>query len=406
MSEAENQALTGPDHRAGRSVAVVVPLFPRSPGLRASLASLDTQTVRPDLVVLLDDGTAGEAEEMRGQIPHLPAEIVQIEPCALPAALNAATKYLAHFDFIAFLQSGDFYAPARLEQCLAAMSPAAGTRLPGMAVTGLRAVDSRGAPLAEDDPRARHLDMLWAPGRAGAGLPEWLGTGYFPGTLSNIFARREYLEAAPFGEEAAHFDQVAVILAALQNRLAVVHEPLLDHYPPALERNPTPRQTADALQAQWELLSALRGKLPDSPETRRNTAAYHRAAWNSLSGVREDLFQQLVLQLAASAAPEEARAALAAILRSHEAQSPPPHWDALLGGKDPLDLAAYADALRRNREELREAREENERLGAIAQAAQQSGWVRFGAWAGDRGARRVMELEEETAPGDDGAKKV
>lgn len=405
MSEAQNQMLTGPDHRAGRSIAVVVPLFSRSPGLRASLASLDKQTLPPDLVVFLDDGTTGEAEEIRGQIPALPAEIVPTEPCALPAALNAATKHLARFDFIAFLQGGDFYAPSRLEQCLAALLPAADTRLPAMAVTGLRAVDSRGMPLAEDDPRARHLDMLWAPGRAGAGLPEWLGSGYFPGTLSNIFARREYLEAAPFVEEAAHFDQVAVVLAALQNRLAVVHEPLLDHYPPALGRSHTPRQTADALQTQWELLSALRGKLPDSPETRRNTAAYHRAAWNSRSGVREDLFQQLVLQLAASAAPDEARSALAAILRSHEAQSPPPHWEALLEGKDPLDLAAYADALRRSREELREARAENGRLGAVAQAAQQSGWVRFGAWAGDRGARRVMELEEETAPDGPGEKE-
>jgi hypothetical protein len=403
MSDAEDQMLTGPDHRAGRSVAVIVPLFPRSPGLRASLASLNEQTLPPDLVVFLDDGTTGGAEEMRGQIPNLPAEVVPTEPCALPAALNAATKHLARFDFIAFLQGGDFYAPARLEQCLAAMLSSAGTRLPAMVVTGLRAVDSRGTPLAEDDPRARHLDMLWAPGRAGSGLPEWLGSGYFPATLSNVFARREYLEAAPFSEEAAHFDQVAVILAALQSRLAVVHEPLLDHYPPALGRGPTPRQTADSLTAQWELLSALRGKLPVSPETRRNTAVYHRAAWNSLSGVREDLFQQLVMQLAASVAPDEARSAIAAILRSHEAQSPPTHWQALLEGKDPLDLAAYADALQRNREELREAREENERLGAIAEAAQQSGWVRFGAWAGDRGARRIMELEEKTAPdGDEG----
>jgi hypothetical protein len=28
-------------------------------------------------------------------------------------------------------------------------------------------------------------------------------------------------------------------------------------------------------------------------------------------------------------------------------------------------------------------------------AAQDSGWVRFGAWIGDRSARRIMELEQE-----------
>jgi hypothetical protein len=44
---------------------------------------------------------------------------------------------------------------------------------------------------------------------------------------------------------------------------------------------------------------------------------------------------------------------------------------------------------------LDETREEKERLGHIAAAAQDSGWVRFGAWIGDRGARRIMELEQE-----------
>jgi hypothetical protein len=39
--------------------------------------------------------------------------------------------------------------------------------------------------------------------------------------------------------------------------------------------------------------------------------------------------------------------------------------------------------------------DENERLGRIATAAQGSGWVRFGAWLGERSARRMMELEQE-----------
>jgi hypothetical protein len=37
-------------------------------------------------------------------------------------------------------------------------------------------------------------------------------------------------------------------------------------------------------------------------------------------------------------------------------------------------------------------------LRIIAEAAQGSGWVRFGAWLGERSARRMMELEEEETP--------
>jgi hypothetical protein len=175
--------------------------------------------------------------------------------------------------------------------------------------------------------------------------------------------------------------------------MAVLPEALLDHYPPTPPREATSRQTTENLQLHLSVLAALRDRLSVSPETRRSTAAYHRAAWNSLTGTREDLFQQIILQLAAAASPEDSQAVLTSILRSHEAQNPPAHWEALLGGQDPLDLAAYADALRRTREKLDDAREEKERLGKIAKAAQDSGWVRFGAWIGDRGARRIMELE-------------
>lgn len=401
MAEAENNTVAATIPYADTSVAVIVPLFPKLPGVRESLASLATQTRPPDLVILLDDGTSPEAESLHEVIPDLSAEIVQTEPGTLPAAVNAAMEYLANFEFVTFLQAGDFYAPTRIERCLAALRPPGEKRGPAMVVTGWRPVDSRGQALDEKDARVRHRELLWAPGQAGAGLAEWLGSGHFTGPVSNIFLRRDFFANTPLPEEVPSFNQTAVLLAGLQGQLAVLHDSLLDHYPPAPERDPTPRQTADALQLQLAVLAALRAKLAVSPETRRNTAAYHRAAWNSLSGVREDLWQQLVLQLAAAAPSEEAQAALTAILRSYEAQTKPAHWDALHEGQDPLDLSAYADALRRTRGKLEETRGENARLQVIADAAQDSGWVRFGAWLGDRGARRVMELEEaeeETAP--------
>lgn len=395
MAEAEKYREMTAGAAVGASLAVVVPLFPRLPGVRESLASLGAQTRRPNLVVLLDDGSCPEAETLHEIIPGLHVEVVQTEPGTLSAAVNAVLEYLENFDFITFLQAGDAYAPERIERCLAACQTSDDRRPPALIVTGWQAVDGRGQPLAPQDPRQLFRERLWAPGAAGISLAEWLGAGHFPGPASNIFARRDFFAANPLPENLPDFNQSAVLIAALQGQMTVLPEPLLQHYPPAVEGEPTMRVMTENLQVQLAVFLALREKLAVSPETRRLTAAYHRAAWNSVSGVREDLFQQLILRLASAAGPEDAAAVLGEILRSHEAQTAPAHWASLRGGADPLDLAGYADALRRTRDKLDTERGENERLGKIARAAQGSGWVHLGAWLGERNSRRMMELDEE-----------
>ncbi len=384
------------------SVAVVVPLFPVLPGLAESLASLAVQTRPPDLVVLLDNGQSTEAESLAQLLPAQQVEIVQVEPGPLPAALNAVLDYLQNYDFVGFLLAGDKYAPERIARCLEALQPGEEARPPVMAVTDFHPVDGRGQPLPDDDPRVVHHERLWAPGRGGAGQAEWLGAGHFTATASNIFARRDHLAAAPLQETGSHFAHAAATMAGMQGLLIVLHERLLDHYPPPVESHPNPRAMAEILRSESALLLALRDRLAISPETRRNFAAYHRTAWNSLSGVREDLFQQLVLRLASTAESEEALGAVTEIFRSVEAQHAPAHWEALQNGADPLDLAGYADALRRTREQLAAVRAENARLQEITGAAQASGWVQLGAWMGARSARRIMEVERDEEESSDG----
>ena len=91
MSEAEINSVSAEIPYAESSVAVVVPLFPKLPGIRESLASLGTQTRPPNLVVLLDDGTSPEAELLHRVIPDLNVEIVQVEPGSLASALEAVS---------------------------------------------------------------------------------------------------------------------------------------------------------------------------------------------------------------------------------------------------------------------------------------------------------------------------
>ena len=394
MSEAANNTVAEIPF-AKSSVAVIVPLFPKLPGIRESLASLGAQTRPPNLVILLDDSGNPEAELLSEVLPDLHVEIVQVEPGSLASALDALSEYLANFDFLSLLQAGDAYAPERIERCLAALLEPREGRPRAVAITEISPVDGRGQPLPPDDPRAVYLERLWAPGRAGANLADWLGTGHFVGPASNLFLRRDFLAANPLPENVPHLAPALAMLAGMQGLLAVVHEPLLLHYPPPVDREPTARAMGEQLQTQMAVLLALRDKLAVSPETRRNLAFMHRAAWNNLSSVREDLFLQAALRMAADTSEEDARGALAEVMRTREAQNPPAHWAALLDGKDPLDLAGYAGALRRTREKLDDALDENERLKKIADAAKESGWVRFGAWLGHRGARKMMELEAE-----------
>ncbi len=375
------------------SIAVIVPLFPRLPAIRQSLISLRDQTRQPDLVVLLDDGSNPDAESLHAVIPELNVEVVQVEPEIVTAAVNRVVEYLEKFDFLAFLQAGDYFAPTRLAKCLAAMDDTKSKRPPAIVVTGMDAVDGRGNPLSSEDARAQFVARLWAPGQSG-GIPEWLGAGNFVGPASNIFVRRSFLAANPLSETATVFSYSLSILAGVQGLLAVIDEPLLRHHPTPEEREPTTKNIAELLHLQLHILQQLREKLVFSSETRRNLATFHRAAWNNLSGLREDLFEQLILRLASALPPDDVAPVVAEIQRSLDAQATPAHLNELRAGADPLDLASYAANLRLTREQLGELREENDRLARIATAAQESGWVRFGAWIGERSSRLIMEMDE------------
>lgn len=379
------------------TVAIVVILFPRSRGIGHTLSSLAAQTRPADLVVLLDDGTCQEAATWAAGMPHLPVHYLAEAPAALPIMLNKLVDEMGDYDHVGFLQSGDAYEPRRIESCLAAIEAEGATqRPPAIAVTGWTPVDAECVELPATDARAGWARRLWAPAEEGVTPAEWLGHGNFVGTVSNIFARRSHLAASPFAASEGSFIYAAALLSAVQGQLAVVRDPLLRWASARVDREPSLRTTGEMLAMATDLLARLGDKLATSPETRRNLAAFHRMAWNNLSGLREDLFQQLLLRLAASFPAETLEGAVAEMLRTRDAQTTPQHLKALLDSAESApDLAAYAARNRRLQAEVEQLREDVERLGRIAAAAQDSGWVRFGAWLGERSARRMMEIDQE-----------
>lgn len=400
MTEAVNSTLADKINAPAETIAVVVPLFPFSPALRQSVASLLTQTRPPDLVVLLDDGKSPDIDDITAALEGLNVQIFETQPGPLGAALNSAVEYLSNYNYVSFLLAGDSYHPQRLEMCLSALRDSDWRRPPVLAVTHLAMVDARGQMLPPEDPRAAYFQRLWAPGNQGITSAEWLGTGNFVATLSNVFARRAFLADLPASDDASLLAYHLAVLAGVQGLMAVLHDTLLTHHVMVVEREPSARVSSALLQLQLRVLQALRDRLPFSHETRRNLASFHRVAWNNLSGLREDLFQQMILLLASLASPEDAGRAMEETFRSFEAQSTPPHWRALHKGADPLDLAAYASALKKTQEQLTEAETQRDRLTGIALAARESGWVRFGAWIGERSSRKIFDMDQDrlTAP--------
>ena len=376
------------------NLTVIVPLFPRHPGLRHALTTLRAQTMRPDLVVFLKDSKTAEKDVPTNELPGLPVQVAESETADVAEAINRAVDYLDHSEFIAVLGGGGAYAPPRLERCLGAIEDPSRFRQPGMVVTGAILVDGQGIPLGPDDQRHGQLARLWAPGREGVGIADWLGTGDFVLSAANIFARRSYLSANPLLTGVPSFAYHAAIQAGVQGQLKVLDEPLLELNWGGPESVKSALGAAALLRGQIRLLSALREKLGTSPETRRNFAAFHRAAWNNISGVREDLFAQAALQLASLAPREETSRIADRFAAANDILEPPAHLQALRENAA-TDPAAYAAALAQAREELAQLKEENERLARVAEAAQDSGWVRFGAWLGERSARRIMEMDED-----------
>jgi len=367
--------------------------------LRHALATLRAQTARPDLVVLLDDGKTKDTVAPENEVPGVPVQVLQAETNDVADAINRAVDYLDHSKYIAILGGGAAYAPQRIERCLAAIEDPTRFRQPGLVVSNTVLIDGQGIPLTAEDERYGQLARLWAPGREGVGIPEWLGAGDFVLAQANLFARRSYLLVNPLITGVASFAYHAAIQAGVQGQLEVIDEPLLEFYWSGQDSGQSALGAAALLRAQIRLLGALREKLGTSPETRRNFTAFHRAAWQNLSGLREDLFTQAALQLASLASTDEMVKTSDRLSSSSDVLEIPDHLRARRESAAFADPVAYASALAQAREELAEAKSENERLLRVSQAAQDSGWVRFGAWLGDRSARRIMEMdaEEETS---------
>lgn len=100
-------------------VSVIIPSYNCAPYLAEAIESALGQTLPPDEVIVVDDGsTDGSLEIAQGYGP--PVHVTRQENAGVSAARNRAIEQ-ATGDWLAFLDADDIWAPAKLDRQLAAV---------------------------------------------------------------------------------------------------------------------------------------------------------------------------------------------------------------------------------------------------------------------------------------------
>ncbi|MBL8730739.1 MAG: glycosyltransferase family 2 protein [Planctomycetes bacterium] len=98
-------------------VTVIVPAFNAAPYLQVTLRSLQQQTVRPEAVVVIDDGSTDDSAAIAAREG---ATVVRQAHKGPAAARNRGLE-LATTEFVAFLDADDWYGPDKLERSLTSL---------------------------------------------------------------------------------------------------------------------------------------------------------------------------------------------------------------------------------------------------------------------------------------------
>ncbi len=100
-------------------VSAIVPAWNAAETLCETLDSIASQTVAPDEVIVVDDGSTDDTARIASGHP-INARLVQTENCGLPSALNTGIA-TSTGDAIAILDSDDLWMPEKTRLQIAAM---------------------------------------------------------------------------------------------------------------------------------------------------------------------------------------------------------------------------------------------------------------------------------------------
>ncbi len=284
-------------------VAVVIPSFNHANYILAALDSVLNQTLPPDFLVVVDDGSSDSSPALLRDYAAANAHrktcirLIFQPNAGAHNALNRGIQAVPEADYIAILNSDDLFEPARLEKCVAFLEANVGVEL---ICTGLKLIDSSGVLLVEDHPKVRRLRAVWA--NPEQNPAEWLGLSNFTKTTSNFVIRADYARRNPMRDYRYVHDYFFALLAAVEGKLAVIPEPLLryrTHETNTIKKDGTASVTKEVVRMNLEALQALQPILSTSSSARASYTAYIRVVMGNHTDFRAEVFLALLAGITA-----------------------------------------------------------------------------------------------------------
>jgi glycosyltransferase involved in cell wall biosynthesis len=274
-------------------IACVIPSYNHARYVREAIQSVLQQSLSPEKVVIIDDGSKDDSVEVIRAIKDPRIHLIVQENQGAHAALTRGLELSMDCDFISLLNSDDRYHLARFACCVALFD-----RYPDIqfVCSRIRLIDESGNPVGPRDSRQRRLNRIWSRIRPKTDVAVALSYGNFTKTTSNFFFRKGAItEFRPY--RYVH-DYFAALTVAFRSSIGLVHEELLDyrvHSANTIKAEGKGAVVQEVIRMHLDLLCDLGPSLESDPLLRKKVVNYLKGAMNNYTDMRAEL---LVLSIA------------------------------------------------------------------------------------------------------------
>jgi glycosyltransferase involved in cell wall biosynthesis len=278
-----------------QKIACIIPSFNHAHYIGEAIHSVVRQTLPPDRLVIVDDGSRDNSVEIIRAIKDPRIHLVVQENQGAHAALTRGLELSKGCDFISVLNSDDRYCPERFARCAAYFVQHPDTQL---VCTRIRLIDEFGSPVGPLDGRQRRVNRIWSHLQKTADCLVSLGYGNFTKTSSNFFFREGAI--TEFRSYRYVHDYFAALTMAFRGSLGLIHQDLLDyrvHATNTIKAEGKGAVVQEVIRMHLDLLTELRPSLESDALLRKRVLSYLKVALNNYTDMRAEL---LLLSIARS----------------------------------------------------------------------------------------------------------
>ncbi len=293
------------DAKLVASVGVVIPLYNHEDYIAQAVESVLAQGTIVRQVLVIDDGSRDNSLAAARAITDERVRVISQENAGAHATINRGIAELdPGCDWVAILNSDDYYYPGRLQKCVSMLQSEPQSNL---VVTALDLIDDDGVVLTHEHPRYRWYRAVRSLFNMDLSTAERLGVANFAVTTSNFVVRRSWFNDHQFRNYRYVHDYRALLDAAFADSVLFLDEALLAyrvHASNTIDEG-TPKLLREVLRMNLDLAADYAEQISTQPNFRRNFSDYQRMAWSSISSYRQDVMQCLNAGLAARVSEAE-----------------------------------------------------------------------------------------------------